>query len=63
MLLLLLFAFNQPEIKPCVIDMCEGDICVIETPEGLVEVEKRPGYYEGKRLSLDECPVGQIDPT
>ena len=61
--LLMLFAFDTPEIRPCVVDMCEGEICVIETPEGLVEVDRRPGYYEGKRLPLDECPINQIDPT
>ena len=63
MLLLLLFAFNQPEIKPCVVDMCEENVCAIETPEGIVEVERKPNYHEGKRLTLDECPIGQIDPT
>ena len=46
--ILLLFAFKQPEVKPCIVDRCEGDICVIETPEGIVEVKRLPDYYEGK---------------
>ena len=63
MLLILLLAFDVPDVKPCVIDMCEGDICVIETPEGIIEAERKPSYYEGKRLSIDECPIDQIEPT
>ena len=63
MLLFLLLGFDQPKLKPCVIDMCEGNICVVETPEGIVEVERRPGYYEGKRLDLPECPIDRIEPT
>jgi SH3-like domain-containing protein len=58
-----LFAFKQPEVKPCVIDRCEQDVCTIETPEGWVEVARQVGYYEGKRLSVDECPMSSIDPT
>ena len=63
LLLLVLFAFDTPEILPCVVDMCEIEVCVIETPEGIVEVPRKPSYYEGKRLPLDECPMDQIDPT
>lgn len=60
---LLLFAFDQPEFKPCIVDRCEGAVCVIETPEGIVQVERKSNYYEGKRLPLKECPIDVIDPT
>ncbi len=63
MILCILMGFKQPEVKPCVVDQCEGDVCVIETPEGWVEVDRHPDYYEGKRLSLRECPMTGIDPT
>jgi hypothetical protein len=56
-------AFDQPEYKPCVVDSCEAEICSIETPEGTVEAKKKPSYYEGKRLSAEECPTNLIDPT
>lgn len=62
-IIVMLFAFKQQEVKPCVIDVCEDQVCVIETPEGWIEVDKKPGYYEGKRLSKKECPMWLIDPT
>ena len=66
LILFTLFAFkhfDQPEAMVCVVDQCEDNVCVIETPEGWVEVERRPSYYEGKRLPIRECPVSNIDPT
>jgi len=63
MILFLLLAFETPEFKPCVVDLCENNVCVIETPEGIVHVERKPSYYEGKRLTIGECPIHLIDPT
>lgn len=56
----LLFGYDLPDLPECVIDQCEKDICIVETPEGWVEVEKKPDYKEGKRI---ECPLWLIDPT
>ena len=56
-------AFDTPEHKPCVVDACENDVCVIETPEGIVPAERKSSYYEGKRLTIEECPIHLIDPT
>ena len=58
-----LLGVKQPEAKPCVIDQCENDTCVIETPEGFVEVPKKEFYEEGLRLTIDECPIELIEPT
>ncbi len=65
MFLLMIFAFSyeQPELPMCTVDQCEKDVCVVETPEGWVEVDRRPDYYEGKRLMKDECPIDLIEPT
>lgn len=65
MFLLLIFAFSyqQPELPMCVVDQCEKDVCIIETPEGWVEATRRPDYYEGKLLTKDQCPISLIDPT
>ena len=63
LMFLLLLAFDQPEFKPCVVDSCENQTCVIETPEGIVHVERKPSYFEGKRLTISECPVHLIEPT
>lgn len=56
----LLFAYDIPDFSECVIDRCEKDICTVETPEGWVDVERKPDYKEGKRI---ECPLWLIDPT
>lgn len=65
MLLLMIFAFahEQPEVPMCIVDQCDKEVCVIETPEGWVEVDRRPDYYEGKLLMKDECPITSIEPT
>ena len=57
-----LYYKQQPEPKPCVVDQCEDDVCVVETPEGWVQVDRKPDYYEGKRLPMRECPIEQIEP-
>ena len=44
----------------CVIDQCDRDICLVETPEGWVELRKRINNYEGR---LIECPVYLVEPT
>jgi len=38
----------------CVIDRCESNTCVVETPVGSVEVRKKTSYKEG---AIIECPV------
>ena len=48
------------EDELCVIDRCEDNVCTVETPEGEVEVEKKKGYREGKKI---ECPTWLIEPT
>ena len=58
--LLMLMAFNIPEKPACIIDRCEGDKCVVETPEGWVSVPKKKDDYEGKRVV---CPLCLIEPT
>tara|TARA_R100000406_G_scaffold83481_1_gene66055 strand:- start:110 stop:295 length:186 start_codon:yes stop_codon:yes gene_type:complete len=61
MIFIMLLAFDQPEPpSPCVIDSCEKEICVVETPEGWVEVERKPDYEEGDRIT---CPLWLIEPT
>jgi len=60
MILLLLMAFDQPAPPECVIDRCEGDTCVVETPEGWVDIPRKPYHHEGKGV---ECPFWLIDPT
>ena len=61
MLLIMILAFAQP--KPptgCFVDRCDEFTCSIETPEGWVEVPKKPHYYEGKEVV---CPLWLIEPT
>ena len=60
MILLLLMAFDQPVPPQCVIDRCEGKICTVETPEGWVEIDRKPHHYEGKAIV---CPVWLVEPT
>jgi len=61
MFFILLFAFEQPDLpSPCVIDSCNKDVCVIETPEGFVEVDRKPDYQEGMHIT---CPLWLIEPT
>ena len=51
-------AYDTPEIPKCVIDLCDKDICVIETPEGTAEVKKKPEYKEG---AVIDCPDNLSD--
>ena len=60
MLLVLLFAFDQPAPPKCVIDQCEADFCLVDTPEGVVEIPRKRHYKEGTPV---ECPLHLIDPT
>jgi len=60
MLLILLLAFEHPKIPECVIDRCEDNFCVVETPEGTVTIPKKSHYKEGLGVV---CPLWMIDPT
>ena len=54
------YGFDTPVPSQCVIDRCEGNVCVVETPEGIVEIPKKPHYKEGVEVI---CPLWMIDPT
>jgi len=59
--ILLLLSFKQPDPPTgCVIDRCEDDTCVVETPEGWVEVPRKRRYVEGQEVV---CPMWLIEPT
>ena len=58
--LLTLMAFDVPTEPKCVIDVCESKICTVETPEGWVEVQRKPSYYEGMKI---ECHLWLVEPT
>ena len=60
MIFLFLVAFNIPQQPECVIDRCEGDICVVETPEGVVNIKKKSTHKEGDAVI---CPLWLIEPT
>ncbi len=54
-------AYDVPDdYGKCVVDQCEKDICIVETPEGWVEVLRKDGYYEGQIVT---CPLWLVDPT
>ena len=59
-LLLTMMAYDVPEIPKCVIDVCESNICTVETPEGWVEIDRKPHHYEGMTI---ECPLWLVEPT
>lgn len=59
-LILLLFAYDVPSPPLCIIDRCEQSICIVETPEGTVNIQKKPYYEEGMPIA---CPFWLIDPT
>lgn len=57
----LLMGYDHPvPTNECVIDRCDNEVCIIETPEGWVEVKKKHDYYEGKEVT---CPLWLIEPT
>ena len=64
MFLFLLIGFSSYDVvdpsDKCVIDRCENNFCVVETPEGTVEIKKKPSYQEGKKI---ECPTWLVEPT
>lgn len=51
---------SQETPYKCVIDQCDDSVCTVETPEGWVDIPKRPDYGEGTRVV---CPLWLIDPT
>ncbi len=53
-------AFDQPKPHECVIDRCEDELCVVDTPEGYVQIPKKSHYKEGTPVV---CPLWLIDPT
>jgi len=59
-ILIILIAFNTPDIPECIIDRCEGNVCVVETPEGIVEIPKKIAYKEGDPIT---CPLWLVEPT
>ena len=60
MFILMLLAFDIPVPSQCVIDMCEDKICTVDTPEGIVYVDKKPHYKEGMPVT---CPLWLVEPT
>ena len=48
------------EENKCVIDQCDESTCSVETPEGWVQIFKKPDYYEGKKIT---CPTWLVEPT
>ena len=56
-------AYDVKEPFKCVVDQCDKSFCVVETPEGWVQVDRKPHYEEGLLLTIEECPLDQIDPT
>ncbi len=60
MVLFFLLAFDLPVPPQCVVDRCEKDVCTVETPEGVVDVPRKPNYKEGTPV---ECPLYLIEPT
>jgi len=58
--LLMIMAFDVPTPPTCVIDMCEDNLCVVETPEGTVYIDKKPHHKEGMPIV---CPLWLVEPT
>jgi hypothetical protein len=59
MILILLLAFksNYDQVSLCTIDRCSKTVCFLETPEGFIEVIKKPEYSEGTQI---DCPLAPI---
>jgi hypothetical protein len=53
-------AYDTPSTPKCIIDMCEEKLCTVETPEGIVHIEKKPHYEEGMPIT---CPLWLVEPT
>jgi hypothetical protein len=47
MSVLIFLAYISPEITTCVIDQCDDKLCIIETSQGFLEIEKQIDYKEG----------------
>lgn len=59
MIILFVLGFNHVSIlSHCVIDRCEGNFCLIETPSGVIDIERKQGYEEGMSI---ECPVDVME--
>jgi len=58
--LLTAFLITNQDEDLCIIDQCDKETCLVETPEGWVELRKRINDYEGR---LIECPVHLLEPT
>ena len=58
-MILLLMAFNAipPAAIDCVIDQCDKEVCIIETPQGLISIPKKPSHKEGGEI---ECPAENL---
>lgn len=52
-------AFNAipPASTDCVIDQCDKEVCIIETPQGLISIPKKPSHKEGGEI---ECPAENL---
>ena len=47
-MILILFIASIPVIEGiCVIDSCEDEFCIAETPLGIIALKKEPEYQEG----------------
>jgi len=55
-----LFSGHQAEDMLCTIDRCEDNICIVETPEGTVEIDRGTNQNEGDKIV---CPVWIVEPT
>ena len=53
-------AYDIPDVPQCVIDQCTATLCSVETPEGWVDIPRKDGYFEGKKI---DCPIELIEPT
>lgn len=58
--LLTAFLITNQDKDFCAIDQCDRETCLVETPEGWVELRKRINDYEGR---LIQCPVHLVEPT
>ena len=61
MFFLILLAFDVPDIPNCTIDQCDEHICIVETPEGWMQIPMKRYYKEGMKI---ECNFEEvIEPT
>ena len=53
-MLLFILVLSSYSAEKCVIDRCEDTLCVLETPEGTIIIDKKPSYTEGQII---QCPA------